>query len=77
MLTFTWPVTGRPQLDPGKPKTMPRDSKAGAGFSGHLAFPPKPIIFLFLWVSSCGPGKCPLWVCGLKPRRGSCLYSVY
>ena len=59
MLTFTWPISERPQLDPGWPKTMPRDSKAGVGFSGHLAFPASPSSFTSSGRAAVGQASAP------------------
>ena len=77
VLRLTSSVSRRPRLDPRWPKTLSSDSEAGGDFGGHLAPAPRPILFRFLLASSCGPGKCLLQVCGLKPGRGSCLHSVY
>lgn len=83
MLKVPWPISGRPRLDPRRPKNLPV-TEAAEYFSGRPA--PTLILFHFLLVGPCGPGSCPasprgahslLQVHGLKPGRCSCLHPVY
>ena len=60
----------------GSPRPCPVTARQVQALVDTLPFP-QAHVFRFLWASSCGPGKCPLRVCGLKLRRGSCLHSVY